>query len=167
LKNNIYFSDSTVFDIFNYKFVLGSPDGALTEPNTIVVTESFCIKVYRKKNPVGEELKTSNFGNFRVTGVIEDVPSNSHLKFDCLLSMATVVELVGWITLTPVRLRLSGIFRHSPISSFTGMRIYRPSWASSPSSMKVYDALGNQINASFTLRATRNRQGTLKPGTRV
>jgi putative ABC transport system permease protein len=40
-EDNIYFTDSTVFKIFNYKFILGSPDGALNEPNTIVITQNF------------------------------------------------------------------------------------------------------------------------------
>jgi putative ABC transport system permease protein len=62
----------------------------LNEPNTIVITESFASKYFGKENPMGEVLTTSNFGNCRVTGVIKDVPANSHLRFDCLLSMATI-----------------------------------------------------------------------------
>jgi len=164
-EDNIYFSDSTVFDIFNYKFVLGSPDGALTEPNTIVVTESFASKYFGKKNPVGEELKTSNFGNFRVTGVIEDVPSNSHLKFDCLLSMATVVELVG---VDNFNSRSAPAFWN--ISAFAYIKLHRNADIQTllgkfPEFYEKYmSALGNQINASFTLRATRIDKVHYNPG---
>jgi len=44
---------------------------------------------------MGEVLTTSNFGDFSVSAVIKDVPGNSHLKFDCLLSVATIQEMMG------------------------------------------------------------------------
>src|SRR4030042_519311 len=94
-EDKIYFADSTVFKLFDYEFILGSPDNALNEPNSIVVTESFASRYFGKENPMGEVLTTSNFGNCSVTGVIEDVPANSHLRFDCLLSMGTIAELIG------------------------------------------------------------------------
>lgn len=94
-EDKIYFADSTVFKVFDYDFILGTPLKALNEPNTIVVTESFADRYFGKVNPLGEVLTTSNFGSFTVTGVIKDIPANSHLQFDCLLSMATIVELAG------------------------------------------------------------------------
>ncbi len=59
-EDKIYFTDSTVFKLFNYVFILGSPDNALNEPNTIVITESFAKKYFGKENPMGESLKTGN-----------------------------------------------------------------------------------------------------------
>ncbi len=155
-EDNIYFTDSTVFNIFDYDFILGSADGALNEPNTIVITESFASKYFGKKNPVGEELKTSNFGNFRVTGVIRDVPSNSHLKFDCLLSMATIVELVG---VDNFNSRAAPAFWN--ISAFAYIKLHKNTDIQTllDKFPEFYDkymsSLGKQINASFSLKATR------------
>jgi putative ABC transport system permease protein len=155
-EDNIYFTDSTVFNIFDYDFVLGSADGALNEPNTIVITESFASKYFGKKNPMGEELKTSNFGNFRVTGVIRDVPSNSHLKFDCLLSMATIVELVG---VDNFNSRAAPAFWN--ISAFAYIKLHKNTDIQTllDKFPEFYDkymsSLGKQINASFSLKATR------------
>ncbi len=95
LESNIYFADSTVFDIFNYEFILGSPDNALNEPNTMVLTQSFASKYFGGRNPVGELITTDRYGSCRITGVIRDIPENSHLRFDCLISMATIAKLSG------------------------------------------------------------------------
>jgi putative ABC transport system permease protein len=155
-EDNIYFTDSTVFEIFDYDFILGSPDGALNEPNTIVITRSFASKYFGDENPVGQELKTSNFGNFRVTGVIKDVPANSHLKFDCLLSMATIVELAG---VDNFNSRAAPAFWN--ISVFAYIKLHKNSDIKTllDKFPEFYDkymrSLGDQIHASFSLMATR------------
>jgi len=155
-EDKIYFTDSTVFKVLDYEFVLGSPDGALNEPNTIVITESFASRYFGKENPMGEVLITSNFGNCRVTGVIKDVPVNSHMRFDCLLSMATIVELAG---VDNFNSRSAPSFWN--ISSFGFILLDEN--ASIEDLLKkfpgFYDkymsSLGKQINATFQLKATR------------
>jgi putative ABC transport system permease protein len=155
-EDNIYFTDSTVFKVFTYDFVLGSPDNALNEPNTIVITESFASKYFGKENPMGEVLTTSNFGNCRVTGVIKDVPANSHLRFDCLLSMATIVELTG-----------VDRFNSRSVPSFWNISAFGYILLSDNAKIedllgkfqgfyeKYMSSLGKQINATFKLRASR------------
>ena len=155
-EDNLYFSDSTVFKVFDYDFILGSPDNALNEPNTIVITESFASKYFGKDNPMGEVLITSNFGNCTVTGVIKDVPANSHLRFDCLLSMATIVELAG-------------VDRFNSRSAPSFWNISAFGYILLDENAKIEDllgkfpgfydkymsSLGEQINATFSLKATR------------
>ncbi len=155
-EDNMYFVDSTVFTIFNYKFILGSPEGALNEPNTMVITESFAAKYFGKENPVGEVLTSSNFGSFRVTGVIKDVPANSHLRFDCLLSMATIVELTG-----------VDRFNSRSAPAFWNISVFGYIMLKENSRIedlidkfpgfydKYMSSLGKQINATFQLKATR------------
>lgn len=155
-EDNMYFTDSTVFKVFNYDFVLGSPEKALNEPNTIVITQSFASKYFGKENPIGEELKTSNFGNFRVTGVIKDVPANSHLKFDCLLSMATIVELAGVDNFNsraaPAFWNIS-VFAYIVLKENSNIETLLNKF---PEFYEKYmSSLGKQINASFRLMATR------------
>jgi putative ABC transport system permease protein len=155
-EDKIYFADSTVFNIFNYKFVLGSPEKALNEPNTIVITKSFASRYFGKANPIGESLTTSNFGSCRVTGVIEDVPFNSHLRFDCLLSMATIIKLAG-----------NAQFNNRSTPAYWNISVF--SYILLNDNAKIEDllgkfpgfyekhmsSLGKQINATFKLKATR------------
>jgi len=155
-EDKIYFSDSTVFKVFNYEFILGSPDNALNEPNTIVITESFASRYFGKENPIGEVLTTSNFGSCRVTGVIKDVPANSHLRFDCLLSMATIVELTG---VDRFNSRSAPSFWN--ISAFEYILLDENARIEDllgkfPGFYDKYmSSLGKQINATFRLMATR------------
>jgi putative ABC transport system permease protein len=155
-EDKIYFADSTVFKVFDYDFVLGSPDNALDEPNTIVITESFASRYFGKENPMGEVLTTSNFGNCRVTGVIKDVPANSHLRFDCLLSMATIIELTG-----VDRFNSRSALSFWNISAFGYILLDKNAkiddlLAKFPGFYEKYmSSLGKQINATFRLKATR------------
>jgi putative ABC transport system permease protein len=155
-ENKLYFADSTVFKIFNYEFVLGSPEKALNEPNTIVITKSFAARYFGKENPMGEVLNTSNFGNCRVTGVINDIPANSHLRFDCLLSIATIAKLAGFTN-----------FNARSVPSFWNISAFgyillkdnariEDLLAKFPGFYEKYmSSLGKQINATFKLKATR------------
>jgi len=94
-EDSLYFVDSTLFNVFTHEFILGAPENALNEPHTTVITQSFANRYFGNENPIGKVISTSNFGDFRVTGVIKNVPGNSHLKFNCLLSIATLAEMIG------------------------------------------------------------------------
>jgi putative ABC transport system permease protein len=158
-EDNIYFADSSVFDVFTHEFIFGSPEKALNEPNTMVITESFSQRYFGDANPVGEVLTSSNFGDFRVTGVIKNVPANSHLTFDCLLSMATIVELAGVERFND---RSAGSFWNISVfgylllkenTSIEGLHTKFPDFYE-----KYMASLGNQINASFNLMSQRMDQ---------
>ena len=91
-ETKIYYADSTVFNIFTYKFVEGNAAHALNEPNSIVISKTLAEKYFGKNTPaVGKTLKTV-YDLYKVTGVIEDVPKNSHLLFDMLISLSTVLK---------------------------------------------------------------------------
>ena len=155
-EDKIYFADSTVFKVLDYEFILGSPDNALNEPHTIVITESFASKYFGKENPMGEVLTTSNFGNCRVTGVIKDVPANSHLRFDCLLSMATIVELTG---VDRFNSRSAPAYWNISVFGFIMLddnaRIEDLLGKFPAFYEKYMSSLGKQINATFKLKASR------------
>lgn len=82
-EENFFYVDSTVFDIFTYKFIKGEPKNALTEPNTMVLTETVAKKYFGKDDPIGKTL-VSGKEAYRITGVIKDVPKNSHFRFGAL-----------------------------------------------------------------------------------
>ena len=83
--------DPDFFEMFTYPFVKGSRDSALSSVQSVVITERTAQKFFGNDNPIGKELTAQNSLKLTVTGVIEDIPSNSHVSFDILAS----VNLMG------------------------------------------------------------------------
>jgi putative ABC transport system permease protein len=83
-----FIADSSVFDIFSFKLLKGDQKTALREPFSIVLTESMAKKYFGEEDPVGQAIKM-DYDNFKVTGVMEDVPENSHFRFSNLISFST------------------------------------------------------------------------------
>jgi putative ABC transport system permease protein len=88
IEDQFLYTDSTVFNVFSHIFVAGGPQGALAKPRTVVLTRSTAEKYFGKTDVVGESLRI-NQDPFLVTAVIEDVPKNSIIRFDALLSIST------------------------------------------------------------------------------
>jgi putative ABC transport system permease protein len=88
LEDQCYMADSSVFDVFSYKVTQGDARTALTQPNTIVLTESLAKKYFGDASPVSQTLDLDN-ESYKVTAVMEDVPENSHFRFDMLISFCT------------------------------------------------------------------------------
>jgi putative ABC transport system permease protein len=88
------FADSSFFDIFSHKILSGDRSSFLRQPNTVVITESTARKYFGSENPVGKLIFQVNPGNrlMTVQGVVKDVPVNSHLKFDIIISLSTVTN---------------------------------------------------------------------------
>ncbi|WP_288426698.1 ABC transporter permease [uncultured Spirosoma sp.] len=84
----IFFADSTVFDVFTFPFLYGDPRTALRNPQSIVLTKRTAEALFGTAgNAVGKVIEFSNHFPNTVTGVIEDVPTNSHLQFSALRSL--------------------------------------------------------------------------------
>jgi len=79
-----FHAEDNFFEIFSFKFLLGNPQTALVEPNSVVITESMKMKYFDSINPIGEIINFENRKDYKVTAVIEDVPDNSHFHFDFL-----------------------------------------------------------------------------------
>jgi len=90
-----YLADSTVFQIFSFDFLQGDPQTALEQPNTIVLTESTATKYFGEEDPLGQTLLLEELVEMEITGVIRDVPSQSHMKIDLLGSLSTYRMLQG------------------------------------------------------------------------
>ena len=84
------FADSTVFDIFTIPLVQGNPQTALTEPYTVVVSESMAKVIFGNENPMGKVISTDEIYMFTVTGLMRDMPKNSHFRADFLASFSTL-----------------------------------------------------------------------------
>ena len=89
-ETSVYYADSSVFKIFTYPFLQGDPATALTEPNSIVITKSEADKYFGKNKPAVGKMLRSVYDVYKVTGVIKDVPRNSHLRFDMLISWTSL-----------------------------------------------------------------------------
>ncbi len=90
-----FFADSAVFDVFSFEMIEGDPKKALEEPNTIVITEAMTKKYFEGENPMGKTLRWQNGVNLNVTGVLKNIPPNSHFQFDFLASFETLRRLFG------------------------------------------------------------------------
>lgn len=84
-----------LFDLFNFPIIKGEKEGQLVRPNTVVITESTAHRYFADSDPIGKILtfKTpSSEQHFEVTGIIADMPYNSHLRYDFLLSYSSIPE---------------------------------------------------------------------------
>ncbi|MEO6549834.1 MAG: ABC transporter permease [Ferruginibacter sp.] len=91
-ETKVYYADSTMFNIFSHKFIEGNANTALNAPNSIVISKTLAEKYFGKNTTaIGKTLKTV-YDLYNVTGVVEDVPKNSHLVFDMLISMTTMLK---------------------------------------------------------------------------
>ncbi len=96
-ESKIFFADSTLFEIFSFKLLDGAPEKVLAWPNTVVLTKSTAYKYFGDENPIGKVITLTGRQelDFKVTGIAEDVPSDSHIHFDILLSMSTIRNIEG------------------------------------------------------------------------
>ena len=90
-EEDIMVSDSAIFEVFSYNFIQGNPETALHEPYSIVLTKDLAIKYFGTELALGEDLQNGE-DTYKVTGVIENVPKNSHFSFDGLISLASMSE---------------------------------------------------------------------------
>ncbi len=90
-EEEIFATDSAIFEVFSYEFIEGDPATALHSPNSIVLTRDLAIKYFSSENALGESLQAGS-ELYKVTGVIENVPKNSHFTFDGLISISTLNE---------------------------------------------------------------------------
>jgi putative ABC transport system permease protein len=86
LWNRSFWVSPNVFEVFTHRFIYGDPKTALTQENTVAVSETFARKYFGNANPVGQIITNdSNIPN-KITAVFADQPPNTHLKYDILWS---------------------------------------------------------------------------------
>ncbi|WP_080057481.1 ABC transporter permease [Spirosoma aerolatum] len=97
-EEHVAFADSNFFDIFSIPLLKGNSKTVLTDPNTVVVTETIARKYFGTQDPIGQTLTLGSRGLFRVTGVCADVPSNTHFHYDIFGSMRSIQLRETWFT---------------------------------------------------------------------
>jgi len=88
-EKRIFHADPALFDIFDFDFLAGDPRTALNEPGRVVLTRSMAQKYFASLDVVGQTLTFSGERDYLVTGVIDDVPDNSHVHPDFLVSFTS------------------------------------------------------------------------------
>ena len=85
------------FNMFSFNMVKGDPGTALSDPNSIVITESTAKSFFDDEDPINQLIKIDNGEEMKVTGVIKDVPKQSFFRFDYVLPFAYYEATQGWV----------------------------------------------------------------------
>ncbi len=105
-ESSLMFTDQDFLEMISFPLLQGDPETALSQPNTIILTQSMATKYFGKEDPMGKMLQYSGARGeliFRVTGVMEDLPHNTHFKFDFLASFLSVKsQLDNWGSFKPI-----------------------------------------------------------------
>jgi putative ABC transport system permease protein len=94
-EGEIYIADTSFFRIFSFPIVHGDPSTILKNPLEMVVSESTARRYFGDEDPVGKSLRFNGGPEVMITGIFKDVPRNSHLKPDFVVSWATMVQFRG------------------------------------------------------------------------
>ena len=95
-EDEFYLADSTIFDMFSYEFMAGDPGTALDQPFNIVLAETIAKKYFSNpRDALNQSLVNQQNENFKITGIINDVPLNSHFRFDGLVSRSSRPQFQG------------------------------------------------------------------------
>jgi len=96
ISTRLNFADQNMIKIFDYKFIKGNAQRALTNVNTIVLTESLAKKLFGNEDPINKTVKLENQDVLKVDAVIEDIPANSSIIFECLAPWSLFIKRESW-----------------------------------------------------------------------
>jgi putative ABC transport system permease protein len=89
-EDGVLFADSTFFDVLDFKLISGDPATALVRPRSMVLTEEYAKKYFGDQDPMGQKIIVeADTILYTVTGIVQNVPENSHIKFDMLASLSS------------------------------------------------------------------------------
>jgi putative ABC transport system permease protein len=94
-EDNVYYASHDFFNVFGHALLQGVDSSALKGLHKIVLSQSLAKKYFGEENPLGKTMRNNGRVEYVVTGVFKDIPENSHMKIDALLSFATYATLVG------------------------------------------------------------------------
>lgn len=99
-REEITFADPDFFKIFTFTFIQGNPNTVLDDPNSIVITNDIADKYFGHEDPIGKIFRVSEKYEFKVTGVIRNIPDNSDIQFTLLAPMKALenygTDLNNW-----------------------------------------------------------------------
>jgi putative ABC transport system permease protein len=94
-ETGIKFTDPEVFSVFDIPLIQGDPATALTQPFSMVISESTARKYFGDEDPMGQSITVENQLPIKITGIMKDLPENTHLSVDMLGSLSTIAQVFG------------------------------------------------------------------------
>ncbi|MDX8337730.1 ABC transporter permease [Draconibacterium sp. IB214405] len=100
-EENIFYAESSFFELFDFKLEKGEKNNTILDVNKAVITQQAAKKYFGNENPVGKYLELNGSDRYFISAVAADIPKNSHIKFDILLSYENLINQVpyfedGW-----------------------------------------------------------------------
>ncbi|MBN2773229.1 MAG: ABC transporter permease, partial [Prolixibacteraceae bacterium] len=93
-EENFYYVDSTLFDIFTYHVIDGDAKAAISQPNKIALTQKTALKYFGNTNAIGKSLSAGG-RTYEVAAIIDNVPNNSHFRFDAVAARNNLPKQIG------------------------------------------------------------------------
>lgn len=90
-----FFVDSDFFNIFTYEFIEGNPETAIKNPDSIVITEETALRIFGEESPIGKTFGLGRDRLVQVTGVLKNIPKNSHIQFNSILPFSFIRDEEG------------------------------------------------------------------------
>lgn len=87
---NIYFADGSILGMFHIPLLQGDINTALDDPGVMIISSGLAQRFFGNENPVGKDMTINSDGRIKITGVFQDLPQNTHLKFDMLVSLSSL-----------------------------------------------------------------------------
>ena len=88
IEKQFTFADPALFSIFSFKFISGKPEAVLEHPFSMVISEAIAFKYFGDENPIGKVLRLENELDYIITGVMEEMPHNSHFRYNIVATLA-------------------------------------------------------------------------------
>ncbi|CAN5569038.1 ABC transporter permease [soil metagenome] len=149
----VFFADSSIMKMFTFDFISGSPERALKEPFSILITSEMAKKYFGDKDPLGESLLFGGRNSFKIGGVVQDFPENSHLRFHMLVPYDNMFDMETDETAERMRANLETNFVIS--HGYTYILLRRGASATvidqgMPDFLKKYAPANRQVGQVFT-----------------
>jgi len=96
LENNVYFTDPEIFNVFSFLLVKGNPKTALTNSNSVILSQTMARKYFGDQNPMGKTIQYGTKHTLKITGVLKNIPGNSHFTMDFIIPFKKYEQLVDY-----------------------------------------------------------------------
>ena len=99
-EERLFFADSSLFKVFDFTLSSGNPALALKEKNSMIITAALAKKYFNNEDPVGKSLRFNNLIDLKITGIVNEMPANSHFIADAFITFSSLDDLLGEKRLT-------------------------------------------------------------------
>ena len=96
-KENIAFAEREFFEILDFPLIQGDKNTILTEPNTAIIAQRIAAKYFGDQNPMNQVIRVENKWEFRITGILEDLPINTDRRDEIFLSYSNLKDKNSWL----------------------------------------------------------------------